>query len=304
MRAFLLLLTVPALAPKGMSSWELLNASERLHVTPEARGGTGARVAAATVLAVACGLGAAAVTQAGWAPPVVRAQVAPVRARASKGGRVPLSEPASSSRGGAGGSFDGAAAAAGSRAQPQPCNSEDEGSASPSSVDPDTDEADGEDAFELDDEEPQMGARPRAANATGAGKLWSKSQFPEGCTPIQACWDMENLRAAQAWTCPCADRVNCIGEDRLKTLELYDYRKKFQTTCANGGGKRDATRKEMEQHADAAGNISRSFVVGPLNDCCVASAGLAKGISFGSFATARADMRKQRPMRIGRKRKQ
>ena len=171
MRAFLLLLTVPALAPKGMSSWELLNASERLHVTPVARGGTVARVAAATVLAVACGLGAAAVTQAGWAPPVVRAQVAPVRARASKGGRVPLSEPASSSRGGAGGSFDGAAAAAGSRAQPQPCNSEDEGSASPSSVDPDTDEADGEDAFELDDEEPQMGARPRAANATGAGKL-------------------------------------------------------------------------------------------------------------------------------------
>ena len=93
---------------------------------------------------------------------------------------------------------------------------------------------------------------------------------------------------------------NCISEDRLNVLELYEYRKKFLTTCANDGGKRDAARKEMAQHADAAGNLSRSFVVGPLNDCCVASAGLAKGISFGSWASARADLRKKRPLKVGR----
>ena len=96
------------------------------------------------------------------------------------------------------------------------------------------------------------------------------------------------------------DRQNCISEDRLNVLELYEYRKKFLTTCANDGGKRDAARKEMAQHADAAGNLSRSFVVGPLNDCCVASAGLAKGISFGSWASARADLRKKRPLKVGR----
>ena len=39
----------------------------------------------------------------------------------------------------------------------------------------------------------------------GAGKLWGKAEYPEGCVPLQSCWDMENLRAAQNWSCPCKD---------------------------------------------------------------------------------------------------
>ena len=171
------------------------------------------------------------------------------------------------------------------------------------------DEGDWEDDIDADvdgrsDEGNNFTAPPRRARvqAGSAGKLWSKVEFPEGCAPIQASWDMDNLLAAQNWSCPCADRSNCISADRLSVLELYEYRKKFLTTCANEGGKRDATRKEMSQHADGAGNISRSFVVGPVNDCCVASAGLAKGISFGTWASARADLRRKRPMKVGRKR--
>eukprot|EP00965_Chrysotila_dentata_P015860 524755-Pleurochrysis_carterae.AAC.1 len=57
----------------------------------------------------------------------------------------------------------------------------------------------------------------------------------------------------------------------------------------------------MEGHYSlATREISRSFVVGPLNDCCCASAGLAKGVAFGTFARALADIRLARPMREGR----
>eukprot|EP00965_Chrysotila_dentata_P058334 1934397-Pleurochrysis_carterae.AAC.1 len=47
--------------------------------------------------------------------------------------------------------------------------------------------------------------------------------------------------------------------------------------------------------------LSRSFVVGPLNDCCVVSAGLAKGLAFATFARARTDVRKNRPWSDGRR---
>eukprot|EP00965_Chrysotila_dentata_P019359 643970-Pleurochrysis_carterae.AAC.1 len=54
--------------------------------------------------------------------------------------------------------------------------------------------------------------------------------------------------AAQVWSCPCADRANCIGPDRLQVLELYEYRKKFQQFAGSDGGMRDAARVEMEGH--------------------------------------------------------
>eukprot|EP00965_Chrysotila_dentata_P065131 2158742-Pleurochrysis_carterae.AAC.1 len=57
----------------------------------------------------------------------------------------------------------------------------------------------------------------------------------------------------------------------------------------------------MECHYSlATREFSRSFVVGPSNDCCVASAGLAKGVAFATFARARSDVRKARPIREGR----
>lgn len=43
--------------------------------------------------------------------------------------------------------------------------------------------------------------------------------------------------------------------------------------------------------------------VGPLVDCCAASAGLASGVSFQTWAKARADVRLRRPDHLGRKKR-
>jgi hypothetical protein len=117
-----------------------------------------------------------------------------------------------------------------------------------------------------------------------------------------ACCDLGNLTAAQEWVCPCSDRRNCIGAERLNVLELYEHRKKFQGCHRSGGGLRDAMRDKMADHYSVESrSLSRSFVVGPLNDCCPASAGLAAGLNFASWAEARADLKKGRPKKAGRK---
>lgn len=152
---------------------------------------------------------------------------------------------------------------------------------------------------DTDGESPTLVARRRREG--NCGKLWSSHQFPEGVLG-PANWDLENLRAAQRWACPCPDRANCIGEDRLSVIDLYEYRKKFRTTCAASGGLRDAARKELEEHYDVVhGRFARSFKVGPLLDCCAASAGLAKGLSFATWSSSRADCTHARPLHEGRK---
>lgn len=134
-----------------------------------------------------------------------------------------------------------------------------------------------------------------------AGKLWSLAQFPEGVTGA-ANWDLANLKAAQDWCCPCTDRRNCIGHERLPVTELYEYRKHFRTSARSDGGFRDACRAELEErmHSETH-SFARSFKVGRLIDCCAASAGLAKGLAFASWANSRTDARKGRPYRAGRK---
>ena len=85
---------------------------------------------------------------------------------------------------------------------------------------------------------------------------------------------------------------------------MYEYRKKFRTVTApkmGGGGMRDAARSEMEGHFDEAkGTFTRSFRVGPLGDCCKASASLAKGLSYQTHANASADVTLKRPWHKGR----
>ena len=164
-------------------------------------------------------------------------------------------------------------------------------------------EADEADAAEETRPTPAVG---QCASKCGCPKLWTNAQFPEGCVPIAANWDLANLSAAQEWECPCPDRRNCIGAGRgISLLQLYEHRKNFLTTCKFKGGKRDAWRADMSAHySSSTGSLTRSFVVGPLNDCCAASAGLAKGLSFQTFANARADLRKERPLKQGRKRRQ
>eukprot|EP00965_Chrysotila_dentata_P018283 608589-Pleurochrysis_carterae.AAC.1 len=58
-------------------------------------------------------------------------------------------------------------------------------------------------AEEFDDGEKPPGKCKRKS-VKGAGKLWTKAQFPEGMKG-PAVWNMDNLYAAQRWTCPCAD---------------------------------------------------------------------------------------------------
>lgn len=153
-------------------------------------------------------------------------------------------------------------------------------------------------ALSDEDEELQVHVRKKDSSS---GKLWSKSQFPEGVVG-SANWDVANLRSAQQWECPCVDRANCIGEDRISILDLYEYRKKFRTSAAVHGGLRDAARQELEHHYDAVtGQFNRGFKVGKLVDCCAASAGLAKGLSFATWSASRADCTRARPLREGRK---
>ena len=144
----------------------------------------------------------------------------------------------------------------------------------------------------------ELGIAPRTSNS---GKLWGKAQFPEGCIGLKNA-KMDNLLAAQAWECPCDDR-NCLSADRIDVIALSKYREHFRNVqAAANGGLRDACRKEMEEHYDERTNtFTRSFKIGPCADCCVAAAGLAKGLSFDSWAKARADVRlPDRPYRAER----
>lgn len=105
------------------------------------------------------------------------------------------------------------------------------------------------------------------------------------------------------WSCPCTDRDNCIGAERIDVLKLYEYRKHFRTTAHSKGGLRDASRRELELRYDLTKKtFSRNFKVGSLIDCCAASAGLASGVSFATWASARADVRGSRPYHRERQR--
>ena len=154
-----------------------------------------------------------------------------------------------------------------------------------------------------EDECVEVDSIPAAHGGKGgaSGKLWTKVQFPEG-TSGAANYDMANLQAAQSWECPCTDRRNCIGSERITNIfQLYEYRKHFRTTAAQKGGLRDACRKEMDERLDpSTRSFTRTFKVGVLVDCCAASAGLAKGLSFATYSASRADSRKSRPMHEGR----
>eukprot|EP00965_Chrysotila_dentata_P259638 6213624-Pleurochrysis_carterae.AAC.2 len=67
------------------------------------------------------------------------------------------------------------------------------------------------------------------------------------------------------------------------------------------GGFRDFFRRKIEEHySSETKSFSRSFVIGSRNDCCVAAAGLASGLSFQTFAASRADCTRNRPYHSGR----
>jgi len=165
-------------------------------------------------------------------------------------------------------------------------------------IDSDAEECEDYDESAADDSDEHSGGALPIRKSTG--KLWSKAQFPEGTSGAKN-WDMSNLLAAQTWVCPCPDRRNCIGSERVPLLDLYEHRKAFRTKAGAKGGLRDANRIEMQGHYDAkTTSFTRSFVVGSFGDCCSASAGLANGLSFCQWANSRADLRGGKPWHAGR----
>ena len=130
----------------------------------------------------------------------------------------------------------------------------------------------------------------------GAGKLWAtRTAFPEGYKGGFN-YDMANLQAARNWTCPCPQGT-CL--QRVDTLKLYEYRKKFQTTHKQKE-LRDACREEGEAHYSSDAGFSNTFAIGNVHDACFPAAGLAMGLSFGTFSRARADITLGRPRIAGR----
>eukprot|EP00965_Chrysotila_dentata_P158924 5249754-Pleurochrysis_carterae.AAC.1 len=65
----------------------------------------------------------------------------------------------------------------------------------------------------------------------------------------------------------------------MDIIALYEHRKKFRTEAKSDprkSGYRDSFRRLLTQHySQATRAFSRSFVIGPCNDCCAAAAGLA-----------------------------
>lgn len=159
-----------------------------------------------------------------------------------------------------------AAPAAAATLPPRPTRASMDILAAPLPVDIETSDEDFSASVDEDDESASdEGRSHRVPCGRKAGsKLWSRRQFPEG-TEGHKNWDVANLQAAQAWTCPCADRVNCIGKDRLQNvLDLYDHRKKFRTTAHTRGGLRDACRDELQRQYDPSSRkFRRAFKV-----CC------------------------------------
>eukprot|EP00965_Chrysotila_dentata_P263341 6214813-Pleurochrysis_carterae.AAC.3 len=154
---------------------------------------------------------------------------------------------------------------------------------------------DADDSAEAQADKDETGSAP----ARRARKLWSNILFPEGVNGPEN-YELGNLIAVhETWLCPCSDRESCLSSDRVNLTALYEYRKKFRTqgkSDGRGGGYRDSFRRILEQHYSRETNsFSRSFVIGKLNDCCAASAGLASGLSFQTFAQCRADVTRSRP---------
>ena len=118
------------------------------------------------------------------------------------------------------------------------------------SFDIDSDAEENEDYDESAADDSDSGGAMPTRTSTSRGKLWSKAQFPEGTSGAKN-WDMSNLLAAQTWVCPCPDRRNCIGSERVPLLDLYEHRKAFRTKAGAKGGLRDANRIEMQGHYDA-----------------------------------------------------
>ena len=129
------------------------------------------------------------------------------------------------------------------------------------------------------------------------GQLWGSELFLAGYS-APAVWELCNLQAIQQRQCPCSKgaggTMSCLDASRIDVVKLYEVRKAFHSRA--GRNLRDTMRDDLERHYDARDKgFSKSFRVGPCADCCAPAYGLACGLSFSSFARARADVTLGRP---------
>ena len=82
---------------------------------------------------------------------------------------------------------------------------------------------------------------------------------------------------------------------------INSFRSSIEASSHRNGRVAGATEGSVSSPDASSRSFTRSFVVGPLGDCCAASAGLAKGISFCTYANSRADVTLSRPWHSGRR---
>lgn len=134
--------------------------------------------------------------------------------------------------------------------------------------------------------------------STPGRRLWDGRQvYPNG---VQNWRDAKNCEAAAQYDCPCGER--CLS--RMGVIEIYEHRKELRKLVGRngqGGNMRDVIRERLETHYDRSlGVMQNSFVVAGCGGICERAFAVASGISETTFARARADVTKVRPLHSGR----
>jgi len=169
-----------------------------------------------------------------------------------------------------------------------------------SSAADDTDsEGDWEDDLSADMDGNEDITHENMPHVKGKGRrLWSTNElFPSGGKKWR---DTANCTAVMTYDCPCGRR--CLGRVP-SAIDIYEHRRQLRAQVASqgSGGLRDILRKEMARHYDRNLNaFSHSFVVGSAGSICERAYAVASGASEATYARARADVTKDRPLHNGR----
>jgi len=161
----------------------------------------------------------------------------------------------------------------------------------------------------MEGDESENESEPESEDAGGPARpggrrtLWNdKVVNPSG--PKNWQWT-PNLEAAFKFQCGCEQACMAKAAQQLGPaahVALYDHRRAVRAAMLVASVcMRDHLRGELERHLDLpTGCFSRSFVIMGLGGCCATAFGLSVGVSESTFARARADARKNKPLQAGR----
>ena len=110
----------------------------------------------------------------------------------------------------------------------------------------------------------------------------------------------QNCDAACNYVCPCGQ--TCLGKIG-GAVEMYKHRQALRAaaTKIGQGGLRDALRDELERAYDSEKKLFLpQFRIGNVPGICVRAFGVAAGVGEDTFASAAADVSKDRPRHAGR----